>query len=155
MGLAFPNRTLSARALANRGLSAAAPGRAASVAAPAASSAREGKSVLAWLQEFSRNGPEPSIGKDVDVIGFVYRDARTPADQFWVARYTLACCVADASGIGMVVRGFSQGAALEEGSWVRVRGKIALGELNGEKLPVIVAEAVEPTAEPAQPYLFQ
>ena len=108
-----------------------------------------------WLREFAQVGGDlPSLaGKPVDVIGFVYRDKRTTGGAFWVARYTLSCCVADATGIGMIVQS-AKSDTYAEGSWVRVRGTIALSKSDGESLPMIAASLIDAVEQPDNPYLF-
>ncbi|MND04833.1 hypothetical protein D3C83_252800 [compost metagenome] len=43
---------------------------------------------------------------------------------------------------------------LKQDSWVVVKGKIESIEIDGLRAPMIVAESVEATDIPAQPYLF-
>ncbi len=153
-GLAFPSRPLGVSALENRGLSGAAPARAAS-AQPNRPTAGGNRSILGWLSEFSYNGVDAAVGKPADLIGFVYRDKRTDANTIWVARYTVACCVADANGIGLLVQA-PDNTKFANGDWVRVQGTFKLTSLAGnDKYPVIIASSLEGVPEPADPYLMQ
>jgi uncharacterized repeat protein (TIGR03943 family) len=83
----------------------------------------------------------------------VYPDPRLPPGSFLLARFTLACCVADAFAIGVMVE-WPQAEELEVGSWVRVRGPMAVGEIEGQTLPRLLADSLEPIQPPDQPYLF-
>ena len=157
LGLLLPARSLSASAVGSRGLGGAAPARVAGVA-PASVASTEGKTILDWLRDYGQSGSDASglVGKPADIVGFVYRDKRNGSDEFWVARYTVSCCVADASGIGMIVHS-QQSMALEEGTWVRVRGFIAAANTAGEEephLPMIEATSVTVVSQPDDPYLF-
>ncbi|MEZ4636845.1 MAG: hypothetical protein R2856_18135 [Caldilineaceae bacterium] len=53
---------------------------------------------------------------EAEVIGFVYRDDDTAADTFWVSRFIVGCCVADAARCLAVQWG--QTDTLPEGEWV-------------------------------------
>ncbi|MGQ9814144.1 MAG: TIGR03943 family putative permease subunit, partial [Candidatus Roseilinea sp.] len=100
-----------------------------------------------------QSDPAAFVGQEVDVIGFVYRDPRNASNQFWVSRFVVSCCVADASAIGLLVQA-DQASTLTLDSWVRVTGRLGLGEFAGERLPVIVPDTIEPTEQPEHPYLY-
>jgi uncharacterized repeat protein (TIGR03943 family) len=113
------------------------------------------RNVLDWVRAMSAN-PDPAAlnGEEADVVGFVYRDIRFGENQFMVARFTISCCVADATAIGVVVAS-EEASSLEQDSWVRVQGTFHEGALNGEPMAVLVAEDITPVEPPEQPYLFQ
>lgn len=153
LGLLVPARPLGATAVSSRGIGLSAPDRPGSVT-QAQRAVTGPKNVLDWLREFTRNAdPAAFSGEEVDVTGFVYRDPRNQADQFWVSRFTISCCVADASAIGLLVQ-TEQAAGLKNDSWVRVTGKLAVGEFAGEKIPVIAPAKIEPVDQPENPYLY-
>ncbi len=153
LGFFTPARPLGASAIQSRGIGLTAPDRAGSVT-QAQRVATGPKNILDWLREFSRAADLSAFeGKEADVIGFVYKDARARQDEFWVSRFAVSCCVADATALGLLVR-TKDAETLEIDSWVRVVGKFAVGEFAGERIPVIVAERVEPAQQPAQPYLY-
>lgn len=153
LGFFTPARPLGAGAIESRGIGLTAPDRPGSVT-QAQRVATGPKNILDWLREFSRTSdPTAFRGKDADVIGFVYRDPRSKEDEFWVSRFAISCCVADASALGLLVK-TDQAAALQTDSWVRVVGKFDTGEFGGEQIPMLVAEKIEPTEQPNQPYLY-
>lgn len=152
LGLLVPARPLGASAVAGRDLSLGAPARAGAVAvAPRGGGSR---TIIDWLIEMGRN-PDPSAlnGQSADVVGFVYRDARLAADQLYVARFTLSCCVADAAPVALLVQS-SDAAALKNDAWIRVTGRFAAGAAGGTPAPVLVAERIDAVEPPAQPYLL-
>lgn len=154
MGLFVPARPLGASAIASRGIGLSAPGGAGGNAIVAQRAATGPKNILDWLRAFSRESdPAAFAGQEVDVIGFVYRDSRNAEDQFWVSRFTISCCVADAAAIGLLVE-TDQASTLALDSWVRVTGRIGVGEFAGEQLPVILPDMIEPTEQPEHPYLY-
>jgi len=112
--------------------------------------------LLDWMFARYTLKPEEAKGKPVDVVGFVYRDPTQPqaAGEFYVVRYTLACCVADRTSASLPVQ-WPEAAALPTDQWVRVTGKIDVRPGDGP-LDLIVAEArVEPIEQPDEPYLYQ
>lgn len=112
------------------------------------------RNVLDWLREFNRaTSPAAFNGQEADVIGFVYREPGFAPDQFMAARFTISCCVADASAIGLPVSA-ENAASIPDGEWVRVRGAFEVGDFRGQQLPVLHAESLVVVDQPEQPYLY-
>jgi uncharacterized repeat protein (TIGR03943 family) len=150
LGTLVPSRPLGAEAI-NGGVSFSAVDAAQAVTLSIPPLERN---VLDWLRAFNR---EPDMtrfnGQPVDVVGFIYREPTFAEDQFMVARFTVSCCVADASAIGLPVV-WANTPTLEQGGWVRVRGALQTGDFRGERLPLVMANAIETVAQPAHPYLY-
>ena len=70
-----------------------------------------------------------------------------------VGRFTLNCCVADASAIGMVIE-WAEARQLNLDTWVQVEGKLHAREFDGELTPVLVADSVSEVSPPSQPYFY-
>lgn len=116
--------------------------------------APEYRNVLDWLRVFSSTADFTALeGEPADVIGFVYTEPGMAADEFMAARFTLSCCVADASAIGLPVL-WSDTPGLTPGAWVQVKGVIGVDEANGETRPVLRATTVEAVPQPEHPYLY-
>jgi putative membrane protein len=113
------------------------------------------RNVLDWIRAFSSSpNMEEFNNQPADVIGFVYRDVTfDESKHFMVARFTLSCCVADASAIGVYVE-WPEAATVIQDSWVHVTGKFQVKPMDGENVPILVAETVEVVEQPAQPYLY-
>jgi len=96
---------------------------------------------------------EELLGREADVVGFVYHDPQQPLDGFFVVRYVITCCTADGSGAAVPViwRG---GTALPADGWVRVRGKIGTATVDDRDTPVLLAASVETVSRPENPYLY-
>jgi putative membrane protein len=110
--------------------------------------------VLDWLRAFNQEtNPDSFTGRQADVIGFVYHEPSFPADVLMVARFTVSCCVADASAIALPVR-TDQAATLTADSWIRVQGSFEVGEFRGDLAPILVASSIEPITQPDHPYLY-
>jgi putative membrane protein len=153
LGLIVPARPLGASAVSSRGIGLNAPDRPGT--AKTLQNAQSGpRNVLDWLREFNTNAdPAAFKGQAVDVTGFVYRDPRNGADQFWVSRFAISCCVADATAIGLLVQS-AQAGSLKNDGWVHVTGKLDVGEFAGEKIPVILPDKITPIDPPQNPYLY-
>jgi putative membrane protein len=112
------------------------------------------RNVLDWVEAINEaDDPAEIAGEPADVIGFVYRDPRFADNQFMLARFTITCCVADAMAIGIVIED-PAAAEYAADTWVRVEGEFAEGAVDGNTMPVLVAEAITPIEPPEQPYLY-
>jgi putative membrane protein len=113
----------------------------------------EERNVLDWLRAFNTGDYAQFEGQPADVIGFVYTEPTFDEDEFMVARFTISCCVADASAIGLPVF-WNDTADLKQGDWVNVKGRFGMGEFRGDQLPVLYAASIETVAQPEHPYLY-
>ncbi|MFN8371639.1 MAG: TIGR03943 family protein [Anaerolineae bacterium] len=112
------------------------------------------RNVLDWLRAFNRSTNLAEFsGQPADLIGFVYREPDFSEGQFMVARFTISCCVADASAIGLPVV-WASDTALNDGEWVRVQGSFQSGQFRGQEIPMLHATSVEVVAQPEHPYLY-
>jgi putative membrane protein len=110
--------------------------------------------VLDWLRAFNKGDDINSFnGKQADVIGFVYREATFGSDQFMIARFTVSCCVADASAIGLPVV-WDKAQDFTQDTWVEVKGAFQVGEFRGDTVPMLKASSVAQVEQPAHPYLY-
>lgn len=110
------------------------------------------RNVLDWLRVFSAAEDYAELnGQPADVIGFVYSEPTFGENQFMVARFTVSCCVADASAIGVPVHWEEE---IPQGEWVRVQGTMQVGEFRGDMLPILRASNVEVVEQPEHPYLY-
>jgi uncharacterized repeat protein (TIGR03943 family) len=107
--------------------------------------------LLEWVTAASMFGGELD-GRPVNVEGFVFIDEQLGSDGFFVARYVVTCCAADAAAAALPVS-WEGGSALPADSWVRVQGTVQMSDDPGS-LPVVQATQVEPIDQPDAPYLF-
>lgn len=151
LGTLIPSQPLGAEAV---GVISTTGGAVQAANVTSFSIAPEQRNVLDWLRAFN-NAPDyrELNGLPADVIGFVYAEPDFPAGTFMVARFTVACCVADAAAIGLPIA-YADAAALQQGAWVRVRGTVQVGDFRTETLPIVQATGVEVVAQPAHPYLY-
>jgi putative membrane protein len=110
--------------------------------------------ILDWLRAFNNSGDVTSFnGQSADVVGFVYKEITFGEDQFMVARFTISCCVADSSAIGLPVI-WDQSASLTQDTWVRVQGTFEVGDFREDTVPMLRATSVETVKQPEHPYLY-
>jgi putative membrane protein len=87
-------------------------------------------------------------GDDVDFVGFVTRYADTPADELLLTRYSVTCCVADATSAQVRVVHVTPG-AIQPNPWVEVKGSIyPVG-----REVIVNASAIAAVPRPDRPYL--
>ncbi len=112
------------------------------------------RNVLDWLRVFNSVPDFAELnGQPADLIGFVYSEPTFPEDQFMIARFTVSCCVADASAIG-VPAFYADTPTLTQGQWVRVQGAFQVGQFRGDVLPVLQVASIEVVDQPEHPYLY-
>lgn len=110
--------------------------------------------VLDWLRTFNNTGDASSFnGKQADLIGFVYREAAFPDNQFMLARFTISCCVADAAAIGVPVE-WDAGKDYPADTWVRIQGTWEVGTFRGDTVPILHPVSIDKVDQPEHPYLY-
>ena len=110
--------------------------------------------VADWALAFNlRSTPESYVGKEVDVVGFVFHPKGTPEDIFYVSRFSVTCCAVDARPLGLPVYSPGWQEEFEEDSWVHVTGSFAETEEDIEEPVVVAPENIEPTEQPEDPYV--
>jgi uncharacterized repeat protein (TIGR03943 family) len=155
MGWLIPPYPLGTSALFDRELNALPQTEIVVSARPArrATEVRD-PTLLDWVLAFGES-PDPAafVGETADLTGFVYRRAGLPPDTWLLSRFVVTCCVADATAIGLAVRA-PLDAEVADDMWVQVRGSFIAESINGEQVPVLVADTVIPIDPPARPYLY-
>jgi putative membrane protein len=97
--------------------------------------------------------PKEFVGKQIRVIGFVYRDSTLKKHQFVVGRYSVSCCVADASVVGFLTQ-YEKDRHLKNGQWVEVSGTLDVTRLDEDTFPVIHLRKYKTVAAPKDPYIY-
>ena len=114
----------------------------------------EMRTILDWVRLLKAENETPSfIGQEAKVVGFVFLDPRLEAHQFAVARFVIACCVADATAVAMVIDLPDQDLP-PEGAWVEVSGTMDIINVEDEDIPLIHATQIKVIPIPDDPYLF-
>lgn len=154
IGFLIPARPLDSAAFTTKGFNTSAPLVSSDSSAQIFETESQERNILQWLKLFNyQDDITEFIGQEASVVGFVYFGNELEAGQFFVSRFVVSCCAADGFAIAMPVQ-WEKSNSLEQDAWVVVKGKIESIDLDGRRTPLIVAESVEPTDVPAQPYLF-
>jgi uncharacterized repeat protein (TIGR03943 family) len=85
-------------------------------------------------------------GLHVRLLGFVTRSKDVPAGTFELARFYIACCIADAEAVGVPVAGRGR---FRHDTWLEVSGTL---ERRGRRF-VVAADRINQVRTPKQPYL--
>lgn len=151
-----PPATLTSATAADRDMNAGAPVLAddelISVGADFSSfTVKDWASVLGQI-----SSPEFFEGATVEAVGFVTPDTADPENVYFVSRFIVTCCAADAQPVGVPVHDPGWAATLAESEWVRVSGPLVANPGAGvQGAPPIVVDPteVEVVEEPADPYV--
>jgi len=160
LGILTPPQPLGVAALANRDMDLQLNSTRQTVAGQSAAArplekAAVDKNILDWWRDF-RTIPDANhalAGQAVKAIGFVYKDDRYGKNAFMLTRFTVSCCVADASAVGLLVQS-PESETLTDDIWVEVSGTFVASERENWKLPIVVAQTVARIDVPDQPYLY-
>ncbi len=107
-----------------------------------------------WLASMAYNGdPQFYNGKSVSVDGFIFRTANLAENEFFVARYTIRCCVADAAPVGLKVK-FDLDDNFKIGDWVNIKGIFEVDSSKGYEENIIIPTEVNSIPVPEKQYIF-
>lgn len=93
------------------------------------------------------------IGKDLEIVGFVYREPDFNEDQFVVARFSMTCCVADAAVYGTLIQA-QEDIHLEDDTWLKVNGTLDKTEYHDFTIPYLHLRELQIVDEPDIPYVY-
>lgn len=93
------------------------------------------------------------VGKQMEMVGFVYREPDMAANQFVVSRLAMMCCSADSSPYGVLVEGAGAN-ALEKDSWVKIVGTIGKTTYRDIEIMKLSATSIKRVEAPATPYVY-
>ncbi|PTX60293.1 putative repeat protein (TIGR03943 family) [Melghirimyces profundicolus] len=91
--------------------------------------------------------------KRTRIRGFVYRSDDLPEGIVMVSRYTVTCCAADASVVG-VFASFPGVEQLGEGIWIEVEGPLKSVRFQNSDMPLVKADGYKRIPAPADPYIY-
>jgi putative membrane protein len=97
--------------------------------------------------------PQPFLGREVTVTGFVHREPDLASSEFVVARLLLWCCTSDAALLGFISRATSIPIPREE-TWVTVTGTVGAGFFGQRKLPYLSVSSIERVPGPEFEYIL-
>ncbi|MEK4084341.1 TIGR03943 family putative permease subunit [Psychrobacillus sp. FSL K6-1415] len=93
------------------------------------------------------------IGKEIEIMGFVYKEPDLKPDQFVISRVAIACCVADSSVFGTIATtDISHPVVMDE--WIKATGILAKTNVDGQYLPNLQINKIERIEQPEDPYVY-
>lgn len=94
------------------------------------------------------------VGKEIELIGFVFKEPDLKADQFVVARFAISCCIADSTVFGIIASAdMSHPVSTDE--WIRTTGVISKTTVDDWELPMIQVTEIERIDQPEDPYVYE
>ncbi|MFN8412926.1 MAG: TIGR03943 family protein [Anaerolineales bacterium] len=154
IGVLIPARPLDSSAFTTKGFNTTGPLVSSNSTAKLFDTASENRNILDWIKIFNyETDITQYLGQKASVIGFVYRDEQLTESQFYVSRFVISCCAADAFSLGMIVN-WQDASKLKNDSWVLVKGPLSSTRLHDQTVPVVDAVSVEIVPVPEQPYLY-
>lgn len=112
------------------------------------------KNFVTSLDEILGN-PDKYKDKEIEMSGFVYKgkDLDLKENDFILGRFMMVCCAADLQVAGIECDSNKLG-AYDNGTWVKVKGKIKTETSGTEVDPIIVAEQIEKDSNPDAAYVY-
>lgn len=93
------------------------------------------------------------LGKEIEIVGFVYKDPDFEDDQFVVARFGITCCVADANVFGILSTA-DEMLEVQEDEWIRATGILSKTTIDDWDFPYLQITTIEKIEEPENPYIY-
>jgi putative membrane protein len=93
------------------------------------------------------------LGKDVEVIGKASLSPDVLGSRFYLYRFLVFCCTADASPAGFIISGYDS-RLIEPDGWYKVTGRVTYSEVEEKPYLTIDASDVKPVEEPESVYEF-
>lgn len=154
LGVFIPANPLASAAIEARGLNFSDPQSISLGVNQTVTAPQDERTILDWYTMLADSTNELSpVENQASVIGFVYHDDRLAENQFFLNRFVVTCCAADAFPLGIIVE-WPDRSSLPTDSWVHVTGEISRSTFEGSSIPLIIAASVETVNQPDQPYLF-
>lgn len=154
IGLLIPAKPLESTAVSAKGLTTTSALISSNSSSRPLETESEQRNILDWVKIFYfENDLAPYTGQKASVIGFVYFDDRLPKGQFFISRFIISCCAADAYAVGMIVDP-PVGTSVKPDEWLQVKGSVDVVSFDGHSSPRIHAETITTVPQPDQPYLY-
>lgn len=113
----------------------------------------EDRTLLDWVRTIAAY-PEPDayVGQRAAVSGFVLRSDELPAGYFWLARFAITCCAADAYPITLTVKMPPGRTIPDNDTWLQVRARAESVTWGDRREVAFQLESVEEIPAPKNPY---
>lgn len=92
-------------------------------------------------------------GKNVEIIGVVYKDKSFKDNEFVISRMMMSCCAADAQIVGLM-SSYDNARDLGSGEWIKIEGTIDITMYNKEEMPIIIVKKLTRNEEAGNKYVY-
>ena len=154
LGILITPRVFASHTALERGLTESLPVTRAQPKEFRTTTRSEERSLIEWIRTLNVY-PEPDAynGQKVKVTGFVIYPPELPEQYFWISRFIITCCAADAYPVGLPVK-LSEGSRTEfpPDSWLEIEGIAITEELRGQRKLAILPTNIQRVNEPKNPY---
>lgn len=115
----------------------------------------EDRKLIDWVRALNMD-PEPSkyIGQKVKLNGFIIIDETISSDHFYIAKFMISCCAADARPLAMLVKYDSSKLQIGNDMWIELEGTFIEEDINGQRTAVINANNIKEIPIPENPYEY-
>lgn len=93
------------------------------------------------------------VGKEIEIIGFAFREPDFEDHQIVIARFSMTCCTADAGVYGTLVES-EDASNFDDDTWLYAKGTIKKGTYHDFVLPIIVDTYLVEVDQPDTPYVY-
>jgi uncharacterized repeat protein (TIGR03943 family) len=116
----------------------------------------ENRSLEDWIRLIAQM-PDDSqfVDQKVKLTGFVVKANDSDQPIFYISRYVLSCCAADARPIGLPVSYDREKFAVNENEWLEMKGIFKLMEVEGEETLTVELVEMNIIGDPENPYITQ
>lgn len=114
----------------------------------------ESRTFIDWLRLFAQESdPVRYVGVKAKVSGFVHMPDDVEVGMFYLSRFVLSCCAADARPVSIPISFDPQKFTFKENEWIEVQGVFVIKEIDDEKVPVLQLNEFTPIPVPENPYV--
>ncbi|MGL5831255.1 MAG: TIGR03943 family putative permease subunit [Candidatus Altimarinota bacterium] len=116
----------------------------------------ENRTLEDWIRLIAQM-PDDSqfVDQKVKLTGFVVKADDSAEPIFYISRYVLSCCAADARPIGLPVSYDVEKFQVNENEWLEVKGVLKLVEVEGVESLTVELQEMNRISEPDNPYITQ
>jgi putative membrane protein len=107
---------------------------------------------VTFLKEIGNN-IDDYLNKEVEIVGFVYREEGMKENQFALVRNMMVCCSADMQMVGLICDS-AEANKYDANTWVKVNGTLELNKEKDKDEAVIKIKNIEKVKEPKKPYVY-
>jgi putative membrane protein len=94
------------------------------------------------------------LGKQIELKGFIYREATFSEEQFVIGRHGNPCCVEDEDAIFGLLATSPKANEFANDQWIKVKGTLSKTEYFINEVPYLVIDEIFEIEPPKDPYVY-